>query len=36
VKKNPPGVRGGSLRHAVEHRGRSGGRSGREAKLLEK
>jgi hypothetical protein len=36
VKRNPPGVRGGSLRCAVERRGGSGGRSGREAKLLEK
>jgi hypothetical protein len=32
----PPGVRGGSPKGDVEHRGGGGGRSGREAKLLEK
>jgi hypothetical protein len=32
----PTGVRGGSPRRVVEHRGGSGGRSGGEAKLLEK
>jgi hypothetical protein len=32
----PPGVRGGSPRGDVERCGGGGGRSGREAKLLEK
>jgi hypothetical protein len=32
----PPRVRGGRPRGAVEHRGGSGGQSGREVKLLEK
>jgi hypothetical protein len=35
-EEDPPGGRGGSPRSAVEHRGGSGGRSGGEAKLLEK
>jgi hypothetical protein len=35
-EEDPPGVRGGSPRRAVERRGGSGGQSGGEAKLLEK
>jgi hypothetical protein len=35
-EEEPPGVRGGSPRRAVERRGGCGGRSGGEAKLLEK